>query len=282
MKFAESAGARVVPIHYDAHINVTVSLFEQINGVIFPGGGASLDNASSNEYYETAKVIYDLAEKTNENGKDLFPIHGTCLGFQLLSILGGGGREDVLCDGCYEGVEGIPMALNFTRSARDSKLFRNMSNELFDALRTENLTSNEHHSGVLPSTFVSNDLLFNTFDVLSTNVDPKTGRDFVSTIESKMRPYTGTQWHPEKSNFEWSTTVDLPHSAHAVEVSQYIANDFISRARMSSHHFRSQEIESQSLIYNDVQYLQKDPNGYFAQIYLYPDGYYSGGGGNNN
>merc|ERR1712146_312901 len=202
-------------------------------------------------------------------------IHGTCLGFQLLSILGGGGREDVLCDGCYEGVEGIPMALNFTSSARDSKLFRNISSTLFEALRTQNLTSNEHHSGVLPTTFLSNDLLFKTFDVLSTNVDPKTGREFVSTIESKTRPYTGTQWHPEKSNFEWSTTVDLPHSAHAVEVSQYIANDFVSRARMSSHHFHSQEIESQTLIYNDVKYLQDDPDGYFAQIYLWPNGYYS-------
>ena len=225
MKFAESAGARVVPIHYDAPINVTMSLFEQINGVIFPGGGAPLQNVSSNQYYETAKVIYDLAEKLNENGEDSFPIHGTCLGFQLLSILGGGGREDVLCDGCYEGVEGIPMALNFTSSARDSKLFRNLSSTLFEALRTQNLTSNEHHSGVLPTTFLSNDLLFKTFDVLSTNVDPKTGREFVSTIESKTRPYTGTQWHPEKSNFEWSTTVDLPHSAHAVEVSQYVVSE---------------------------------------------------------
>ena len=28
-------------------------------------------------YYETAKVIYDLAEKMNENGEDSFPIHGT-------------------------------------------------------------------------------------------------------------------------------------------------------------------------------------------------------------
>jgi len=112
--------------------------------------------------------------------------------------------------------------LNFTSSARDSKLFRNISSTLFEALRTQNLTSNEHHSGVLPTTFLSNDLLFKTFDVLSTNVDPKTGKEFVSTIESKLRPYTGTQWHPEKSNFEWSTTVDLPHSAHAVEVSQYV------------------------------------------------------------
>ena len=44
---------------------------------------AELENVSSNRYYETAKVIYDLAEKMNENGEDSFPIHGTCLDFSL-------------------------------------------------------------------------------------------------------------------------------------------------------------------------------------------------------
>jgi gamma-glutamyl hydrolase len=274
VKWAEASGARVVPIHYDAPLNVTESLFYQINGVIFPGGGASLDNTTSNLFYSTALRIFELAEKVNKNQEeDSFPIHGTCLGFQLLSILGAGGQENVLCDGCYKGVEGIPMKLNFTQDARDSRLFRNMSDVLFEALHNENLTSNEHHSGVEPSMFLSNDLLFKTFTVLSTNVDPQTGREFVSTIESKTRPYTGTQWHPEKNNFEWSTNVDLPHSSHAVEISQFVANDFVSRARMSTHRFRSEETESESLIYNDVQYLEKDPDGYFAQIYLWPNGY---------
>ena len=63
----------------------------------------------------------------------------------------------------------------------------------------------------------SNDLLFKTFDVLSTHVDPKTER-ICKHDRVKDASIYWYQWHPEKSNFEWSTTVDLPHSAHAVEV----------------------------------------------------------------
>ena len=38
---------------------------------------------------------------------------------------------------------------------------------------------------------------------MSTNTD-ENGIEFVSTIEHKTRPIYGTQWHPEKNNFEWN------------------------------------------------------------------------------
>ena len=47
IKWAESAGARVVPVHYDASQVEIVTLLGQINGLLFPGGGADLSNTTA-------------------------------------------------------------------------------------------------------------------------------------------------------------------------------------------------------------------------------------------
>jgi gamma-glutamyl hydrolase len=50
-----------------------------------PGGGLSLQ--SNTTYYQTAQFIFQSAINAYHN-KDYFPLWGTCMGFQLLTILG--------------------------------------------------------------------------------------------------------------------------------------------------------------------------------------------------
>ena len=89
----------------------------------------------------------------------------------------------------------------------------------------ENVTTNLHHDGVRPASFIENSGLAATFNVLSTNVDRK-GRAFVSTIEGREAPLYGAQWHPERPQFEWHTTEQktgrdlINHSPHAVRSMQ--------------------------------------------------------------
>merc|ERR1712050_649670 len=117
--------------------------------------------------------------------------------------------------------------------------------------------------------FEENARLKDFFEVLSTNEDVA-GRAFVSTIEGRHLPITATQWHPEKNNFEWGKVGKLgyaaiPHSADAVLVSQYFANEFVKRARQNSHRFKSLDAERRALIYNYAAVA--DPSGYFSQVY---------------
>jgi gamma-glutamyl hydrolase len=140
------------------------------------------------------------------------------------------------------------------------------------ALEIENITENSHHSGIVPEQYKQNRRLRDFFTVLSTNQLGSSGRRFVSTIEAKKYPISATQWHPEKNNFEWGSIGRfgfdaIPHSANAVALSQYMANNFVARARLSSHRFIPAGSEATELIYNDVP--QKDPNGYFSQVYLW-------------
>ena len=45
----------------------------------------------------------------------------------------------------------------------------------------------------------------------------------------------GTQWHPEKNSFEWTPMENIPHSAAAVEVCEYMAQFLVNEARKSKH-----------------------------------------------
>lgn len=50
---------------------------------------------------------------------------------------------------------------------------------------------------------------------------------FITT--GKKYPIFGTQWHPEKCQFEWTPKEVIDHSADAVFVGQYMANFFVNQ-----------------------------------------------------
>eukprot|EP00051_Salpingoeca_urceolata_P034096 m.23506 g.23506 ORF g.23506 m.23506 type:complete len:211 (-) comp7205_c0_seq2:746-1378(-) len=83
-KWLEQSGLRVVPIRYDTPTAELDDLLDSLNGVLFTGGGLSL--LPNTTYYHTAMHIYKRAIAYNDQG-EVFPLHGTCMGFQLLNIL---------------------------------------------------------------------------------------------------------------------------------------------------------------------------------------------------
>jgi len=125
VKFLEAAGARVVPLRFDAPRDRLTSTLEGLNGVLYPGGGASL--AADSPFFQGAQFIWEHAIKTNQAGKP-FPVWGTCLGFELISVLGAGtsgkdyaGNHTVLQSGFDS--EDYPVPLDFTPLAARSRMF---------------------------------------------------------------------------------------------------------------------------------------------------------------
>lgn len=264
VKWVESAGGRVVPLHYDTDASEISAVLLSVNGVLFPGGGTSFNKGS--KMRATGHVIYNFATRSNDAGRT-FPLWGTCLGFQFMAVLAAD-DDNIICSKCYN-TEGIPLPLNFSVAARHSHLFGAMSDHLYNDLATQNITENSHHDGIRPSLFLTNPKLKATFQVLSTNKDDK-GASFASTYESAHYPFAASQWHPEKANFEWGVKLGpnaIPHSAAAVAASQYLANQFLDKARQNHFSYPSEEAETQALIYN--YHASPDPNGYFTQIYRF-------------
>jgi len=95
VKWIEAGGARVTVIPVNASSTEIERLFNSVNGILFTGG-ATEPIIDDTEYYRTAKMIYQLTIDANNNG-DYFPLWGTCLGLELLSILSS--NNQTLMDG---------------------------------------------------------------------------------------------------------------------------------------------------------------------------------------
>ncbi|KAM8882079.1 gamma-glutamyl hydrolase [Synchiropus picturatus] len=238
VKYLEAAGARVVPIMVNRPQEEYEKLFNSINGVLFPGGSASI---FSSGYQRAAKVFYNLAIEANDRG-DYFPVWGTCLGFEQLAVLTS--NKSVLV---RTNTSGLPLPLNFTDEAKTSRIFKNFPAELMASLSTEPLTVNVHKWSLSVETLNKLDTLKKFYRVLSTNTDGSI--EFVSTFEAYDYPIYGTQWHPEKNAFEWTKSY-IPHTPTAVHVTFYTAEFLVSEARKNSHRFNSLDEERAALIYN--------------------------------
>lgn len=259
VKFLEAAGARVVPVIYDQPQESLDNLQSKLNGILFTGGGLSL--AEDTTYYQTAKRIYENAKRYTDAGNP-FTLWGTCMGFQLLHILGSGSNHSVLLEHAYDSYY-ISLPLVFTSAAKKSWIFDvdEIPVKLFNAFQEENITLNLHHDGVDPIAYEENPELGNAFTILSTNVDLK-GKPFVSTFEAKKYPFYGAQWHPERPMFAWSPSENIIHSDRTVEAGLWIARRIVESARRSKNSFESDE---------DVPLIEKDVpvHNLYSNTYYY-------------
>ncbi|KAG7490372.1 gamma-glutamyl hydrolase-like [Solea senegalensis] len=258
VKYTESGGSRVMPIRLTHTTAEYEEIFKKINGLIFIGGAVDLETS---DFARVAKIFYQLALKANNAG-DFFPIWGTCMGMQLLTVLVAG--ENLLEKTT---AENIALPLNLTTEAYSSQMFKGFSDEFMKILTQEPLTGNFHHYGLTVKIFQENKKLQNFFTILSTNI-AENGAHFVSTLEAKSYPFYGVQWHPEVNRFQWDSKLNYPHSLHAVQLSSQMAEFFVNQGRRSSHHFDNPMEEASSLIYNYTPVYAANFTAY-EQIYFF-------------
>lgn len=276
VKWVGQGGGRVLPILLGRSTEYYKEVFNMTNGILFPGGNQGID--PDDIYTEEGQILWNLAKAANDNG-DYYPIWGTCLGFEELSVLETGSGNVISLD---VNATNLALPLDLTPDANSSRLFSSIDSNLIEALATENITMNSHGHGLLMSEYESNTNLSSFFQVLSTNVAPSNGAVFVSTMEALKYPFYGTQWHPEKNNFEWSLSAEytnIPHSYNAILASQATATFFLQEARKSSHVFP--EDEQDKLIYS-APLLYTGPDWIYEQVYVFDKKATTTSGSNNN
>ena len=173
IKFVESSGARAVPVFINKGRDYVIKTFKSVNAVLFPGGSVDLKTSG---YFRTGKLIYELALDANKNG-DYFPLWGTCLGFEMLAVVGAGDNILASCK-----AEGISSTLSFSAEYKTSKLYSRLPSDLLVALSTENITTNFHEECLTPTNFSRSETLYSMFDILTVSTDKK-GLTYISTFE---------------------------------------------------------------------------------------------------
>lgn len=260
VKWVEMAGGRVVPIPYTAPPEYIRELVPQLNGLLFPGGAAAVN--------DRAELLFQLALELNDKGSH-FPVWATCLGFEWLVQLTSGDLGSL--DSGLDSMN-ISLPLNFTAAAPASRLFSGASKEIYEWLATKPLTMNNHEQGISVDRFASYAKLVDFYTVLSTNYDRK-GLHFVSAFEAKKYPVFAVQFHPEKHSFEYGEYADgspyevIDHSYEAVVTGQYFANFFLNEARKNGHAFADATQRQKALIYNYQTSTVTAPG--FVQAYLF-------------
>ncbi|XP_022136616.1 gamma-glutamyl hydrolase 2-like [Momordica charantia] len=257
VKFVESAGARVIPLIYNEPLEILFEKLNLVNGVLFTGGWAK-----EGLYYSVAEKIFKKILERNDAG-DHFPLHAVCLGFEILSMIISKDRN------ILESFNSSNMAstLDFVDNVNiKGTVFQRFPRYLLEKLSTDCIVMQNHLYGISPGRFEQNAELSRFFGILTTSND-EDNKVYVSTVHARNYPVTAFQWHPEKNAFEWGSSV-IPHTENAIEVTQHVANHFISEARKSLNRPSAQKVLD-SLIYNYIPTFGGKAGKGFDEVYIF-------------
>eukprot|EP00898_Chlorokybus_atmophyticus_P000915 jgi/Chlat1/1824/Chrsp138S02143 len=243
VKFVEAAGGRAVPIFFSAPEWDIKRRFDAVNAIIFPGGDAALEHDSP--FYKTGRKLFKLAQAANDRG-DYFPIHGTCLGFELLMTIVSNKSVDDLFSRFR--AEDDPAPLVFLPESVDCTFLSHLPRDLLEKISGQALAMENHESGISITKFANDPNLRQFFQALTVSRDLD-DKWYVSSVEAYDYPFTGTQWHPEKNAFEFGLE-HIPHGVEAVKLTQAIANYIICEAKRNKHAPRNHTELLDLVIYN--------------------------------
>jgi len=97
--FVRWGGSRTVAIPYNITEERLLPLLQQINGVLFTGGGLELVNTTTGEkhpYLQTADKIFKYSKYMKDHKNETFPLMGICQGLQVFAIILNDYKLDVL------------------------------------------------------------------------------------------------------------------------------------------------------------------------------------------
>ncbi|XP_059282847.1 gamma-glutamyl hydrolase 1-like [Lycium ferocissimum] len=257
VKFVESGGARVIPLLFEDSPQLLNQKLDLVNGVIFPGGWAK-----KGQYFETVKAIFKKVLEKNDAGEH-FPLLAINLGFDLLMMIVS--KDKNILEKFSVSNQATKLQFVETVNIEDT-VFGRFPPTLVKKLSKECLVLQNLKYGLSPEKFQANDDLSSFFIMLTTSTDTR-NRVYVSTLQAENYPITALQWHPEKNAFEWGSSA-IPHSEDAVQVTQLVANYFVSETRKSSNKPEAQKVLD-NLIYNySPTYSGKAGKGY-DEVYIF-------------
>jgi len=267
-RLIEGEGGRAVPIKFDMPRDELDNLMSNLNGVIFCGGHTHLNDKNQKEpeelsklspYGDTIKYIVEKAVVMTDAGNP-FPLWGICLGMQSILVvtdLRNKTLESLKTNGEYLSSVG-----QFQNGANESRLYLNLPENLKTMVQQTDLEMlyYDHKFGIKEKIFNESESITKMFKLLSVNKD-NVGTPFVTSYEGIKYPFRGTQYHPEKIQFEWK--VKANRRPEAVEFSQFLATKFVDDCKQNKNQM-SEKVFQKNCIHN----YPTAKHGKYSQVYL--------------
>lgn len=226
-----TSGAMPVLIPFDLEQEKLDHILENIDGILFPGGGEPLRRADSvskpTSYQLAMSYISDWAMRRNNQGK-YFPIFATCLGFEGFVIAFSNNTLALECD---ISDESIVHRLVPTSQFQKSPFWNGIGIEKAESVFKTKSIYYTHSCGIRTTSFNKNQKLTENFNLLATSTSRK-GINFVASIEHTKYPFIGNQWHPEKNLYERSKSYDfVDRNRPVLDLSQRLIATFVKNIR---------------------------------------------------
>ncbi len=201
VEWIEMSGANAVVIPYNTP-NLGAYL-DRVHGVVLVGGAIEDCRTHNPRQYKTlvaaVRRIYAFALSQR-----YFPVWGTCLGFDLLAMMGEHLHTNFFRkDHMQHELKFSQAPVTFTgpsrlRSAFPLALQRQMARAP--------VATHLHRFGMDPETAHVKNMRYLTVASVDTSDE---GTPFVNMFEYKRYPFYGSQWHPEKPKGELAAQVSL-------------------------------------------------------------------------
>ena len=255
VKWIEMSGARVVPLQYDLPKPILSGFLNQLSGVLWIGGGIENKKTHTEKQYKafigTLFFIYNYVKQQNDIG-NVYPIWGTCIGFEVLALMGLYTSADALGEDFYHGrniqriTKNGPGVLAFTNGS--SNLAKAFPAKMRKLMAAKPVTYHVHDLGFdMKGKTVPR--MNKYLDVLAVEYSEKSKVHFMNAFKYKDYPFYGVIFHPEKPPFEWIPK-GIPHNALAVKTSTILSRFFISICRKNINIWIGGRFPTDYLIYN--------------------------------
>ena len=207
IRWVESAGAQSVILPYSMTKKELIHQMNTIQGVVWTGGAIEADRYSEYQrmtYLSTLQRCFRLAKEYNDQGR-YFPIWGSCLGFEMLVLMG----EDFPLSRFFDHIQHHERTghnpIRFT--SNDSRMKRIFPPALRNAMARTPCATHHHKLG---------------FDITPlphlriVSVDS----GFINMIEYVDYPFYGVQFHPERPFSPFSEDISRRLGAFLVKECQ--------------------------------------------------------------
>ena len=214
VKWLQSYGCRIMYIDPRLNIEELELIFNQTDGFLIPGGDEY--PYDDNITYNTSKIFLELAIQHGN-----YPILGICMGLQFIATYFSKENWDIVKTVVNN--TGTQSKLYLQADKIDKSILVYIPIHYYNY----NFFNLNHNHAISYEYFNTNINLNKNFDVLTISECKNNRYTFVSTIQSKIYPFFGFQWHPEKAQYEWSPFQNINREPESVIIGNIISSFFI-------------------------------------------------------